>query len=210
MRLKRDSAERWPRASNPFRGFTLIELLIVIAIILILIAIALPNFLEASMRARVTRVQAEHRSFSLAMESYFQDFKDYPNESRIQLLTTPVAYMSQLGSDPFAPADPGRFDFIHPFDPFYFIVVRKPGTSGYDNLLGDFNVWTGYPSKWTTGTNDPTFDGRVHYQIRSIGPNKANEFGSRYAPTNGTVSNGDINWFGPMRLDRPYGPIAAP
>ncbi len=35
-------------------GFTLIELLIVIAIILILIAIALPNFMEAQMRAKVT------------------------------------------------------------------------------------------------------------------------------------------------------------
>ncbi|MBW7937580.1 MAG: prepilin-type N-terminal cleavage/methylation domain-containing protein, partial [Candidatus Omnitrophica bacterium] len=34
-------------------GFTLIELLIVIAIILILISIALPNFLEAQMRAKV-------------------------------------------------------------------------------------------------------------------------------------------------------------
>ncbi|MBE7490114.1 prepilin-type N-terminal cleavage/methylation domain-containing protein [bacterium] len=35
-------------------GFTLIELLIVIAIILILISIALPNFLEAQLRAKVT------------------------------------------------------------------------------------------------------------------------------------------------------------
>ena len=59
-------------------GFTLIELLIVIAIILILIAIALPNFLESQMRAKVARVQAEQRSFSIAMESYYQDFRDYP------------------------------------------------------------------------------------------------------------------------------------
>ena len=44
------------------RGFTLIELLIVIAIILILIAIALPNFLEAQERARVTRAKAELRN----------------------------------------------------------------------------------------------------------------------------------------------------
>lgn len=38
-------------------GFTLIELLIVIAIILILIAIALPNFLEAQIRAKVTKAK---------------------------------------------------------------------------------------------------------------------------------------------------------
>ena len=89
-------------------------------------------------------------------------------------------------------------------------MVRTPKTNGYENLLGDFNVWTGYPSQWTTGTNDQAFNGRIRYQIRSIGPNKWNEYGSRYDPTNGTLSNGDLNWFGPMKIDRPYGPIAAP
>ncbi|MCA9429726.1 MAG: prepilin-type N-terminal cleavage/methylation domain-containing protein, partial [Candidatus Omnitrophica bacterium] len=63
------------------RGFTLIELLIVIAIILILIAIALPNFLEAQQRARVVKCKGEIRSLGIAMESYFLDFKIYPAES---------------------------------------------------------------------------------------------------------------------------------
>ena len=36
-------------------GFTLIELLVVVAIILILIAIALPNFLEAQTRSKISR-----------------------------------------------------------------------------------------------------------------------------------------------------------
>lgn len=51
-------------------GFTLIELLIVIAIILILIAIALPNFLEAQMRAKVVRSQGDSRSLGIAIESF--------------------------------------------------------------------------------------------------------------------------------------------
>ena len=51
------------------RGFTLIELLIVIAIILILIAIALPNFLAAQARAKVVRESADQRTIGTAIES---------------------------------------------------------------------------------------------------------------------------------------------
>ena len=62
----------------PRRGFTLIELLIVIAIILILIAIALPNFMEAQIRARVAKVQGEHKSLQTAIEEYRTDWPMYP------------------------------------------------------------------------------------------------------------------------------------
>jgi prepilin-type N-terminal cleavage/methylation domain-containing protein len=51
-------------------GFTLIELLIVIAIILILISIALPNFLEAQYRARLARVKGDMHGIAIAIESF--------------------------------------------------------------------------------------------------------------------------------------------
>jgi len=59
-------------------GFTLIELLIVVAIIAILAAIAVPNFLEAQVRSKAARVVADHRSISLAVESYRTDHNKYP------------------------------------------------------------------------------------------------------------------------------------
>lgn len=58
-------------------GFTLIELLIVIAIILILIAIALPNFLSAQLRAKVADVRGCQRTIRTANEAYHADFRYY-------------------------------------------------------------------------------------------------------------------------------------
>ena len=60
------------------RGFTLIELLIVVAIIAILAAIAVPNFLEAQVRAKVSRVKSDLRSIATGLESYFIDNNAYP------------------------------------------------------------------------------------------------------------------------------------
>lgn len=60
------------------KGFTLIELLIVIAIILILIAIALPNFLAAQTRAKVTRAEADIRNLAVAIEFFRTERNHYP------------------------------------------------------------------------------------------------------------------------------------
>lgn len=60
------------------KAFTLIELLIVVAIIAILAAIAVPNFLEAQMRAKVARVQSDMRTYSTAIGTYQIDHSSYP------------------------------------------------------------------------------------------------------------------------------------
>lgn len=106
------------------RGFTLIELLIVVAIIAILAAIAIPNFLEAQTRSKVARAKSDMRSLGTAIESYYIDYNLYPavalelnakalttadratfrfrGTTTLSTLTTPVAFITSYPADPFA------------------------------------------------------------------------------------------------------------
>ncbi len=97
------------------KGFTLIELLIVVAIIAILAAIAVPNFLEAQVRAKVSRSKNDQRSIATAIEAYAVDNGDVPlgppyyaqapwniwSAVALRALTTPVAFMTSVPQDVF-------------------------------------------------------------------------------------------------------------
>ena len=75
------------------RAFTLIELLIVVAIIAILAAIAVPNFLEAQVRSKVSRAKSDIRSLATAIEAYRVDF------NRVPLCGAPQWALSITGKD---------------------------------------------------------------------------------------------------------------
>jgi prepilin-type N-terminal cleavage/methylation domain-containing protein len=102
------------RRQTRCRGFTLIELLIVVAIIAILALIAVPNFLEAQARAKVSREKNDLRNLAVAIESYCVDNQSqyppmtdrtgryaYPSSVRFTWITTPVAYITSVQRDPF-------------------------------------------------------------------------------------------------------------
>jgi len=183
-------------------GFTLIELLIVIAIILILIAIALPNFLEAQIRAKVTQALGHERALATAMESYRLDFGNYPHdhdfddytENGLFQLTSPIQYISAIPIEPFAQA--GGL-----IDPTQDEIGWEMASTGNRPLLAHAM---------------PTEDNiKIHaFGIHSFGPDLDDNFPCgdywplcarvnpcqdpdgrgwlNYSPTNGSKSRGDI------------------
>jgi type IV pilus assembly protein PilA len=66
------------RVDKPNSGFTLIELLLVVAIIGLLAAIAIPQFIAYRTRAIDTQMKSDLKNAAMAMESYFAEFKIYP------------------------------------------------------------------------------------------------------------------------------------
>ncbi len=190
-------------------AFTLIELLIVIAIILILISIALPNFLEAQLRAKVARAAGDIKSISFAIESYNLDRKTYPDDCitgslGCMQITTPIRYIGQIPQDPF-----GR---------------HKNSGGSWEGLAGENRAY--YPVG--TGVNPETATARKYksgqiasppyrevYIIYSSGPSQREPGGSTepfptyggtwtiYSPTNGTMSYGGIIRTGGARLTHP-------
>ena len=110
------------------KAFTLIELLIVVAIIAILAAIAVPNFLEAQTRSKISRSKTDMRSIATALEAYRVDNNKLPlvggkssgvpgltsdgvatraqgSDDRYMTVpvtvTTPIAYLTSIPKDPY-------------------------------------------------------------------------------------------------------------
>ena len=195
---------------RPARAFTLIELLIVVAIIAILAAIAVPNFLEAQVRAKVSAAKADIRSLVTALESYHIDNNKYISheclsndganwtvwnrEGMLHLLTTPIAYMSALPQD--TPLGPWGESF---YPGKQFRGYKYIGGAWWTSIdWGGRTLRQLYCLDW--GFMDPK-NMECEYLLYCIGPTHLISIGqvgkfTAYDASNGTVSIGDIMWTG--------------
>ena len=181
-------------------AFTLIELLIVVAIIGILAAIAVPNFMNAQERAKVSRAQADIHSIVSALEMYRIDNNIYPlfyqvadwgsgydpaqyEWQRLYPLTTPIAYMTSVPMEVF----PYKDDSVStPIRGYMYTDRLGYGESGWITLHDRL--------------------GRYQYIVRSMGPDRIGNIVEppaspylilAYSMTNGLSSRGDILHYGP-------------
>ncbi len=67
------------------KGFTLIELLIVVVIIGILAAIAIPKFAATKDKAKLASLKTDLRNYMTAEEAYFSDYAAYGSSANVVL-----------------------------------------------------------------------------------------------------------------------------
>jgi len=193
-------------------GFTLIELLIVVAVLGILAAIAVPNYRDAMIKSRLAVAKIDLKTLGDALQTYRIDRNIYPRKNSdmkffadylLPDLTTPVAYINIVNvKDPFGPVN--EYEEPEPERPAFDDSEMLKALP----LLKNSYTYTPY-------MNFADLQGlknlrKEAFALASMGPDQMDSFivdfpfpkfnrfpgESVYNPSNGIISPGDLGFFG--------------
>jgi len=198
-------------------GFTMIELLIVIAIIAVITAIAVPNLISANVKAKVKGIKSEMGSSAIALEDYRMDEGNYPIDPEHTGSGYNPDVIAKPNIDFDDPTDAlGLGQLVFPdgaSDPVY--LYRIPGDpfndSGEEEWNGTSGAHNNHYSYFTADASGAASSTEAKYwALVSYGPDKDLDITSYsdardaydngtdlYDPDSGITSNGDIVIIGP-------------
>ena len=122
-----------PRKNN---AFTLVEIMIVVVIIALLAAIAIPNLLRSRNQAQEATAQANLKLIANALENYAAINSQYPTVTSTLMGVTPP----YLSVDYFSGAING-YTFTHSLASYSYLISAYPANTG--TSLASYSITTG-------------------------------------------------------------------
>lgn len=123
-----DQITHSPKCAKPSGGFTLVEILVVVAIIALLVAIAIPQFMSYRSEAIDAQMKSDLRNASIAIEAY------YAKQSVLPASTTEIAGYG------FQPSIGVTISFVILSPTSYRVTAAKSGGTQpsfiYDSVTG--------------------------------------------------------------------------
>ncbi len=138
------------------RGFTLMEMLVVLGILAILLALAVPRILGTQKKANISATESQLKLLRSCLQRYMLDMKEFPpTEQGLKALVKKPADLSEAKAKrwdgPYTeagelPKDPWGNDFQYEYPPKHgttdFPDIWSMGPDGEDGTEDDIVSWS--------------------------------------------------------------------
>ena len=137
------------RAGARWSGFTLIELLVVVAILGILTAILIPNFVRARSSSKLATCQLDLRNIAAGLELYYVENQGYPTAANWDSTLIAGGYMRAV---PRSPIDQASYGYTTNAGQNSFVLSDGPnkytqsGVTGYVVYTATGGLQMGVPT----------------------------------------------------------------